>query len=61
MLLEENEKFVQSKGLQKPENFDGGEKDVLESSVDGGAPEQAGESLLTKLYNEEKIEVNTAV
>jgi hypothetical protein len=61
MLLEENEKFSQSKGLQKPENFDGGEKDVLESSVDGGAPEQAGESLLTKLYNEEKIEVNTAV
>jgi hypothetical protein len=61
MLLEENEKFVQSKGLQKPENFDGGEKDVLESSLDGGEPVQAGESLLTRLYNEEKIEVNTVV
>jgi hypothetical protein len=61
MLLEENEKFSQSKGLQKPENFDGGEKDVLESSLDGGAPVQAGESLLTRLFNEEKIEVNTVV
>ena len=59
MVLEETEKFVQSKGLQKPENFDGGPQDVLESSLEGAKPVQAGEGLLTKLINEEKIELST--
>lgn len=61
MVLEENEKFIERKGHQKPENFDGGPQDVLESSLNGGANEQSGEDLLTKLTNEEKIEVNTVV
>jgi hypothetical protein len=59
MLLEETEKFSQSKGLQKPENFDGGPPDVLESSLNGEPAVQAGEGLLTKLINEEKIELST--
>lgn len=59
MLLEENEKFVQSKGIQKPENFDGGAQDVLESSLNGEKAVQAGEGLLTELINEEKIELST--
>jgi hypothetical protein len=59
MLLEETEKFTQSKGLQKPENFDGGPPAVLESSLNGEKAVQAGEGLLTKLINEEKIELST--
>jgi len=61
MLLSESEKFVQKNGIQKPESFDGGPADVLESSLNGGTPVQSGEGLLTKLTNEEKIEVNSVV
>jgi hypothetical protein len=61
MVLEENEKFLQKKGYQKPENFDGEAQDVLESSGGGAPYEQAGEGLLTELTNEEKIEVNTVL
>ncbi len=57
MILKENEKFQQHKGLQKPENFEGGTSEVLYSSIGG----QSGESLLTELENEEKIELNTVV
>ena len=35
-------KFKASKGVQKPEAFAGGAKEVLEQSTDGGAYEQAG-------------------
>ncbi|MGD0452433.1 MAG: hypothetical protein ABSB69_02440 [Solirubrobacteraceae bacterium] len=59
MVLEENEKFKQRKGHQIPENFDGGPQQVLESSIGGAPNEQSGETLLTKLKNKEKIEVNT--
>jgi hypothetical protein len=59
MVLEETEKFVQSKGIQKPENFDEGSQDVLESSLNGAKAVQAGEGLLTELINEEKIELST--
>jgi hypothetical protein len=61
MLLEENEKMVQKKGSQKPEKFEGGPVDVLESSIGGGSPVQSGLGLLTRLTNEEKIEVNSVV
>lgn len=61
MVLTENENFVQSKGKQKPEQFEGGEVDVLESSISGGADVQSGLTLRGLLTNEEKIEVNTVV
>ncbi|SRR5579871_5677889 len=56
MLLIENEKFIQRKGFQKPENFQGSSNEVLYSN---GV--QSGEGLLTELENEEKIEVNSVV
>jgi len=59
MLLTETEKFDQAHGEQKPENFEGGFDEVLKSSLNGETPVQAGEGLLTKLVNEEKMEVNT--
>lgn len=59
MLLEENEKFNQSKGNQDVENFYGGEQEVLWSTVDGFAKLKSGEALLRRLVNEEEIEVNT--
>jgi hypothetical protein len=61
MLLEENEKFIQKKGSQKPEKFEGQPADVLESTVGIGSPIQSGLGLLTRLTNEEKIEVNSVV
>lgn len=60
MLLTEDEQFVQKDGIQKPEAFEGQPADVLETSL-GGPYLQSGEELLTKLTNEEKIEVNTTV
>ncbi len=61
MLLEENEKYVQRKGEQKPEKFEGQPTDVLESTIDGLFRLQSGEALLTVLTNEEKMEINTVV
>lgn len=59
MLLTESEQFVQKHGIQKPEAFEGQAADVLETSLAGLENVQSGEELLTKLTNEEKIEVNT--
>ncbi|HEV7678619.1 MAG TPA: hypothetical protein VGQ42_08625 [Candidatus Dormibacteraeota bacterium] len=59
MVLEENEKFIQKKGSQKPEKFEGLPADVLESTSAGGSPVQAGLGLLTRLTNDEKIEVSS--
>jgi hypothetical protein len=59
MLLEENEKFDQSKGNQSVENFYGGEQDVLTSTIDGFFKFKSGEALLTRLVNHEEVEVNT--
>lgn len=61
MLLEENEKYVERKGEQKPEKFEGQPTDVLESTIDGFFHVQSGEELLTTLKNEEKVEVNSVV
>jgi hypothetical protein len=61
MVSEEVEKFLQRKGIQKPESFEGAAQDVLFSAINGGTPVQAGEALLTTLVNVEKIEVNTVV
>jgi len=59
MLLEENEKFDQSKGNQSVENFYGGEQDVLTSTIDGFFKFKSGEALLTRLVNAQEVEVNT--
>jgi hypothetical protein len=59
MLLEENEKFDQSKGNQSVENFYGGEQDVLSSTIDGFFKFKSGEALLTRLVNAQEVEVNT--
>jgi hypothetical protein len=61
MLLEENEKYVQRKGEQKPEKFEVLPTDVLESTIDGVFHLQSGEALLTTLKNEERVEVNSVV
>lgn len=61
MVLEEVEKFSQKGGLQKPQRFEGGPLDVLETSLDGGPLFQSGEVLLATLVNEEEIEVNSVV
>ena len=61
MLLEENEKLTQKNGLQKPEKFEGEPADVLESSLGGGPNQQSGLGLLSRLINEEKMEVNAVV
>ncbi len=52
-------KFLQTKGKQKPEAFEGLPRDVLETSINGGPGEQSGLGWETTQTNEEKIEVNT--
>ena len=54
-------KFKQAKGKQKPEQFEGGPKDVLEWSANGGPFEQAGMNLEVTQTNEEKIEINSVI
>jgi hypothetical protein len=54
-------KLKASKGKQKPEAFEGGERDVLLSSIGGGAAEQDGLSLSATQTNEEVVEIDTAV
>jgi hypothetical protein len=52
-------KFVQSKGVQKPTRFEGGEEDVLLTKLGEGAPEHSGLTLTLSQTNEEKVEVNS--
>jgi hypothetical protein len=54
-------KYKASKGKQKPESVEGGEKDVLLSSLDAGTPEQAGLTLTTTEKNEEELEINAVI
>jgi hypothetical protein len=61
MLASESEKFLQKNGQQRPEKFEGQPADVLYSQLGESEPEQAGEGLLSKLKNEEKMEVNSTV
>jgi hypothetical protein len=61
MVLTETLKFSQSKGKQKPEQFEGEIKDVLESSIQGAPFVQTGLGLSAIQRNEEKIEVNSVV
>jgi hypothetical protein len=50
-----------TKGKQHPENFVGEPAEVLVTTIEGGSPEQAGETLATVQTNEEKVEINTVV
>lgn len=59
MLAAENEKLFQRNGYQRPEKFEGQPADVLSVQIGEEEPEQAGMGLLSKLKNEEKIEVAT--
>jgi hypothetical protein len=53
-------KFAGAKGKQKPEKFLGSsEKEVLESSIEGGPFEQSDQVLTTLQLNEEKLEIST--
>jgi hypothetical protein len=54
-------KFKQAKGKQKPEQFEGQPRDVLEWNTDGGPFEQAGMGFEAAQTNEEKIEINTVL
>jgi hypothetical protein len=53
--------YKATKGLQKPEHFEGEPNDVLESSFRGGAFEQSGQTITTTATNEEKLELNAVV
>jgi hypothetical protein len=57
MTLTFKEKFVQAKGKQKPEKFEGQPKDTLTCIVNEVA-EQCGFSSLDTVTNEEKLEIN---
>jgi hypothetical protein len=57
MVLTFTEKFVAAKGKQKPENFEGQPKDVLESSFAKAAFEQTGFTSADTVTNEEKLEI----
>jgi hypothetical protein len=54
-------KFVQAKGKQKPERFEGGEKLTLTASLEAGPFVQSGLHLETLQTSEEPIEANTVV
>jgi hypothetical protein len=50
-----------TKGHQIPEKFEGEEKDVLLTSINGKAPEQSGITVTSTQTGEEAAEVNTVV
>jgi alpha-tubulin suppressor-like RCC1 family protein len=57
-----NFKLKQTKGKQKPESLEGGPTATLETSIAGGAYEQAGLSLIgTVGKSEGELEINTVV
>jgi alpha-tubulin suppressor-like RCC1 family protein len=58
MSTTETLKYAGTAGKQKPEKFEGGLKDVLESSFSEGPVEQAALTLTTVRTAEEKIETN---
>ncbi len=49
------------KGKQRPENFVGEPPEVLMTTIEGGAPEQGGETLTVNQTNEEKVEINSVL
>jgi len=61
MLMTVTVKSSATTGKQKPENFVGEPKDILEESFNGGGFEQTGLTLTTTQTNEEKVEINSVV
>jgi len=61
MLLSGTLKYKAKKGIQQVEKFEGGPKDVLETTYHGGPFEQSGQTITTTLTNEEKLELNAVV
>jgi alpha-tubulin suppressor-like RCC1 family protein len=61
MLATQTLKWSQTKGLQKPEQFEGQPKDIIEGSKFGGEFEQSAWALTTVQTDKEKIELNTVV
>jgi hypothetical protein len=61
MLLVSTEKFVATKGEQKPDHFAGGKNDelILESSTAGAPFEEAGQAIIASVTFEEKGEAST--
>jgi hypothetical protein len=59
MLLTVTVKASATTGKQKPENFVGEPKDILEASFSGGVFEQTGLTLTATQTNEEPVEVNS--
>lgn len=54
-------KFSATKGKQKPEKFEGGPKETLESSAGGGAFEQSGQTITSIQKNTVSVEANNVV
>jgi hypothetical protein len=52
-------KYVATKGVQKPENFEGEPADVLISEINGKKPEQSGITITSTQTGEEAAELNT--
>jgi len=61
MLLTQPFAFREAKGKQKPEQFEGEPKDILEGMADGGPFEQSGLASEARLTNEEAIEINSVI
>lgn len=61
MLVDENEEFEQSKGVQTPDRFVEEAPDVLESTFGSSEPLQSGLTTRGEVVNEEAIEVNRVV
>jgi len=63
MALTATEKFAATKAEQKPDHFAGGKADeiILLSALNGGTPEEAGQTITALLENEEKIEANSVL
>jgi hypothetical protein len=59
MLVTQALTFKATKGKQKPEEFVGGPKDILEMSVNGAPVEQAGLSVAIAQTNGQEVEVNS--
>jgi len=61
MLLTATEKFAATKAEQKPDHYAGGKADdhILFSALNGGTPEEAGQTITALVTFEEKIELST--
>jgi hypothetical protein len=61
MLLTNTEKFTATKGEQKPDKFEGGAENecALAAALNGGTPEESGQTITALIESEEKIEASS--